>query len=158
ADLKAVPARTFSYFDPEAKRYVTLSAEPIALAIAPGARGEGRAMAPGGGAIGSAASSGEHGADEEAGGFELAPNQIALRELSKPGAALARRRGFLAGQLLPIAAAVLAIGWIRRRDRLERDPRHVRRRAAHRAIDEQVQAMRRAAGAADATGFFAAAR
>jgi hypothetical protein len=161
ADLPAIPPRSFSYFDPEARRYATVSTERIALLMP---QSHGATTAKGGGAAdrnaaGAATStSAERRTEEAASGFELAPNQIALGELRRPGPPLARRPGFLAAQLVPIVAAALVVGWIRRRERLARDPLHLRQRAAQRAIDEQVREMRRAVGANDGGRFFAAAR
>ncbi|MBY0276689.1 BatD family protein, partial [Candidatus Binatia bacterium] len=157
AKLQAIPARPFSYFDPDKQRYVELTTQPIALAI------EGAPRAATGGAGTSAASGSQSGSraaergasDDEQ--WEIAPNQIA------PGPAVdatpvVTRPWFLALQLLPIALLAAGSLWARRRDRLRTDPTHHRRLAARRRVEAEVELMQRAATAGDAGAFFAAAR
>jgi len=151
ADLHAVPVRRFSYFDPEARRYVTLTTTPIALAIAPvpGTRGAGplaRSAPAGGGAT----------ADGDA--FELAPNEVTIGTLRKAHAPVATRPWFLAAQALPLAGLAAGLVWLRRRERRLADPSWVRARAAARATRAHVEAMERAEQAGDRAAFFAAAR
>jgi len=157
AKVAAVPARPFSFFDPDQRRYVELSTQPIALTIEGAPRGPaGSAPAAATARDATAAGDGARGdaADEQ---WELAPNQIA------PGvpvdtAPVVTRPWFLWLQLLPLLLLATGTWWARRRDRLEADPQHHRRIAARRRVDEATAAMQRAAAAGDTTGFFAAAR
>lgn len=157
AKVQAIPARPFSYFDPDKQRYVELTTQPIALTIegAPRAASAGTSSANAGGAPSGGRTAERDASDGEQ--FELAPNQIAPGPVVD-GAPVVTRPWFLALQLLPIAVLAAGSLWARRRDRLRADPAHHRRIAARRRVDAELDRMQRAATAGDAAAFFAAAR
>jgi hypothetical protein len=150
--LTEVPARPFSFFDPESRRYVRIATEPVALALVTPARPLAKGGAAAQGGTGSAASAV---ATPE---WELAPNHIAPGEPVHDTTPVASRPWFLGLQLVPLLALGAATLWARRRDRLWSDPSHHRRLAARRRVEAEVDAMRRAAADGDTQRFFAAAR
>lgn len=154
ADSRELPRQTFSYFDPEKRRYVTLSTEPLAIAIAPATRPAASASAPAGGTAAGRRAPGADAAD----GFELAPNRLEAGPLTRDLTPVALRPWFLAAQLAPVAVLAGGLLWLRRRERRAADPRWQRTRQAERAIRAQREEMGRALRSADAAAFFAAAR
>src|SRR5690606_23297486 len=90
--------------------------------------------------------------------WELAPNHIAPGALTRDARPVTSQTWFLALQAVPPLALAAATLWARRRDRLWADPTYHRRLAARRRVDEEVEAMQRAASAGDTQAFFAAAR
>jgi len=148
--LKAIPARPFSYFDPDARRYVELATQPIALTIEAPPRGAASGAAPGSLARGRGDTPSEQ--------WELAPNQIAPGPAVPTGPPVATRGWFLLLQLVPLVVLGAGVLWIRRSDRLRSDPVHTRRLAARRRVGIETEELNRAARAGDAQAFFAAAR
>jgi hypothetical protein len=153
ATSSAVPARRFSYFDPDKRRYVELDTQPIALTVAPAPRAA-KAL----GAAPPSASRDTSDAAVDAGQWELAPNQITPGASERDTSPLPARPWFLGLQVLPLLVLAGGSLWARRRDRLRADPAHNRRLAARRRVDAESDAMQRAARAGDTHAFFAAAR
>ena len=156
AKIAAIPARPFSYFDPDRRRYVELATQPVALTV------EGAPRSASGTAPAGAPRATQAGPEVERTGvdgaeWELAPNQIAAGPPADTET-VATRPWFLGLQLLPLLLLATGTWWARRRDRLHADPAHHRRLAARRRVDEEIGAMQRAAAAGDTAAFFAAAR
>ena len=156
AKVTAVPARPFSYFDPDRRAYVELTAKPVALTI------EGAPRAAGAAAPSATSRDAAAGRDAERSGgdgeqWELAPNQIAAGPPAD-GGTVVTRPWFIALQLLPLLLLAGGTWWAGRRERLHADPTHLRRLAARRRIDEELAIMQRAAAAGDTAAFFAATR
>jgi len=149
AGLGAVPARAFSYFDPERKRYVTVEAEPIALSIV---------AAPRGAAGGATRARRDAAAGDDPTQVQLAPNKITLGSPAPDRGPLVLRPWFVALQTLPVLALGAGLLWARRRERLRADPAHLRRVALRRRAGAERESLRRAAAAGDARTFFTAAR
>jgi hypothetical protein len=143
AGVDAIPPASFSFFDPDTSRYVSVATAPIPIEVAPGA----------------ATASGSNGHIPAATtGPTLAPNADTI---GRPVAGLApvfTRRWFWAAQGIPFAALASALFVTLRRRRLAADPDRPRRREAKRALRAQRFAMDRAIAAGDGTAFFAAAR
>lgn len=144
-DVAEVPARELSYFDPEERRYVTLTIDaiPVEVRAAPAAH---RPRA-----IGLSSASGRD-------AYELAPNKIELGSSRADLTPMAIRPWFLALQLIPLAAVAIAIGWGRRRRRLALDPFHTRSRRVQAEVKRRLDEMDAAVSAADVPAFFEAAR
>jgi hypothetical protein len=143
AGITAIPSASFSFFDPDAARFVSVSTAPIPIEVAPGA-----AIA--------ASSSGK--TPEATSGPTLAPNADGA---GRPRASLApgfTQRWVWAAQGAAFAtlgaAALLAL----RRRTLAADLDGPRRREARRVIEAHRAAMDRALAARDGTAFFAEAR
>lgn len=147
--ITAVPARPFSYFDPERKRYVEITTQPIALTIAPAPQTKQRS------ASGAPAGTSRDAVPAEE--WELAPNQIAPGTPQDP-VPVTSRPWFIALQLVPPIVLLAGTWWVRRRERLAADPAHQRRLAARRGVDAELAALKRARAAGDAAAFFVAAR
>jgi len=144
-----IPALTFSYFDPEQKQYVTRTAAPLNIDVAPGQTtpvpAAQVAPAPAPTPFTAAIVS------------DLAPNK------ASPGHFTASLRPWLLNPwlvmvaLLP-AGAVLGLGvFIRRRARRALDPERNRLINSQRAMEEQLRAMENAAEHGETADFFAAA-
>jgi len=150
ADLEGIPARELSYFDPKARRYVTLRTEPIGLQISATPGGLRHAGVPAG-----AASAGS-GVDVD--GYEIAPNKIDLGRIRSGFGPVALQPWFLALQALPLFGLAATLWWTRRRRLLAGDEAHVRDRAAQRELRVQLGRMDEAIRARDVGAFFDAAR
>ncbi len=143
AGVSAIPPVFFSYFDPDAGKYVTTSSAPIPLEVAPG--------------TGAAATS--NGAVPEAtSGPTLAANADTIGTPVPTLAPVFTRRWFWELQAALGAAVGMAALLVVGRKRLFDDPRRQRRRRAARAVLEHRAAMDRALATGDATAFFAEAR
>lgn len=137
--LNAVPPLRFSYFDPAAKDYVTLTSEPIPIRV----QGAGTEPAP----------PVQHPHQPETKRRQTAPppafapgeSVLRLRPLHEQG----RFQAVMAGAGCCLAAGLL-LDW--RRKRLEANPGPALRRQAERRLAQDCQAMR-AAAAADQEGF-----
>ncbi len=146
-----IPALPFSFFDPQAKQYVTRSTMPVNIEVAHGQT----VSAPQTRHEPAAAVAAPPAATAVPG---MVPNQLA------PGRLKATLRPWFfnpwlaAGSLLPSVALVAAYCGIRRRQRLASDPEHLRRVNAQRAIQAQLKNMESAAAQGVASEFFAAAR
>ncbi len=144
-----IPALTFSYFDPEQKQYVTRTASPMNIEVAPGQATPATAAqitsAPAPMPPATTAVSG------------LAPNK------ATPGRFTATLRPWFLNPWLVAVTLLPSVGMfgtcmiIRRRTRLARDPEHVRMVNTQRTLREQLHAMEYAAEHGDAAKFFAAA-
>lgn len=145
ASLKALPPRELSYFDPEERRYVTLSIDPIGIEVT-AAPASHRPRA-----IGQLAPSGTD-------AYELAPNKIEIGTVRASLAPMVSRGWFLALPVLPLAAVGAAVFWGRRRRQLARDPFHVRSKRVRAEVERRLSEMDRAVSSGDASAFFVAAR
>jgi hypothetical protein len=143
----AIPALSFSYFDPDIHGYVTKTTDPIRVEIAPGST-TAAAPAP---TIPAAAPATARSANG------LMPDHLEIgRASSLHPVVLAR--WFLIGNALMVT--VTSIGLLARRWRLKRanDPERVHAHAARAALREAVSAMDEAIKNHDGTGFFQSAR
>ncbi len=144
-DITELPTRSLSYFDPERRRYVTLSTDaiPIDVSAAPA----GHRPLP----IGQTALSGLD-------AYELAPNKIEIGTVRTGLEPTATRAWFLALQLLPLLGVGAAIRWGRRRRHLAGDPLHLRSQRVEGELKVLMQRMDAAVTAGDTHAFFEAAR
>lgn len=129
-----LPALRFSYFDPEAAAYRTLSASPIALAVQPSAQAA--APAPAGAPA--------HAPAPETLGRDIVFIKDTPGEFTPIGRRLYRSPTFWVLQLVPLASWVVVVLYDRRRRQLRADPRLARFTTAGRSA-------RRALAAAAAT-------
>lgn len=142
-----LPGIEFSYFDPVAAGYRTLSHPPTRLLVRPAASTQ--TLAP---LAGSSAN----------GGSEAPPPPQALVPIKqRPGALAVIRppllvRGWFQGLLvLPLLGLGAAVGWRRWREHLARNPLVARRLAFGRQRRQMVEELRRLAATGDPEAFFA---
>ena len=141
-----IPALNFSYFDPEAQRYVTKSTTPIAIDVA-----QGNASVP----VATAAPVAD---TPKANSDGLAPDQLVTGRTVSSLRPLVLTPWFITLNAVMIAAIVLgaAFRWLRRRR--ANDPHRLQREVTEKLVRESVAKMDSALKAQDATRFFNAAR
>jgi hypothetical protein len=152
--ITAVPSLTFSYFDPEARRYVTRTCPPIPIDVSGAAASPAPVVAP---APSGAVASANPPPAPAATGPDLRMNRI------ESGSFVATLRPvylsplFLAGQALPLLALLGGLAFLRnRRDALH--PDRARLTAANQAVRREVEAMDAAMRDQQAGPFFVHAR
>jgi hypothetical protein len=146
AGAQEIPALNFSYFDPEAQRYVTKSTTPIAIDVA-----QGNASAP--------VATPAHVADApKLNNDDLAPDQLVTGRTVSSLSPLVLTPWFIAINALMLA--VLALGTLFRwlRHRRANDPQRLQREATEKSVRESLAKMDAALKAQDAPRFFTAAR
>ncbi|HKR54377.1 MAG TPA: BatD family protein [Chthoniobacterales bacterium] len=146
AGAQEIPALNFSYFDPEAQRYVTKSTTPIAIHVA-----QGNASAP-------AATPAPVAEAPKPNSDGLAPDQPVTGRAVSNLRPLVLTPWFIAINVLVLT--VLAFGmlvrWLHRRR--SNDPQRLRREATEKSMRESLAKMDAALRAGDAARFFTAAR
>ncbi|HVY69126.1 MAG TPA: BatD family protein [Verrucomicrobiae bacterium] len=148
AEVKELPALLFSYFDPEARAYKTLTYPPTPLTVRPAA-----AIAqPTVLAATKPANSNEPPPVRDI--VHIKADSGALLAIQPP---LALRPWFLLLQGIPLLAYFAAFGWRKRGEHLASHPRLVRRRQVDQTIRKGVVDLRRFADAGDSNAFFVAA-
>jgi len=141
-----IPALNFSYFDPEAQRYVTKSTTPIAIDVAPG-----NASVP----VATAAPVADAPKPNSDG---LAPDQLVTGRTVSSLRPLVLTPWFITLNAVMIAAIVLGAAFRWLRHRRANDPHRLQREATEKLVRESVAKMDSALKAQDATRFFNAAR
>jgi len=146
AGAQEIPALNFSYFDPEAQRYVTKSTMPIAIDVA-----QGNASAPVA-TLTPVADAPKPNSDD------LAPNQLVTGRIVSSLRPLLLTPWFIAINVLMLA--VLALGTLFRwlHHRRANDPQRLQREATEKSVRESLAKMDAALKAQDAQRFFTAAR
>jgi hypothetical protein len=149
AGQQHVPTLSFSFFNPETRKYEVVRTNPPMVDIAPGSFPS---------VQGSVAASNEVANSTPATPVGLRPDEVergvALRTLQP----LYFQSGFLIGQAF-LALGFLGSGiWLRRRDRLAADQHRVMRREQFKAVDGFLRTMDAAASRQDAAVFFGSAR
>jgi hypothetical protein len=145
ADIKALPAVSFSFFDPEQKTYRTLTQPAVPLTIRPG----GSTPAP------SVAGVARPGQDPAPLTQDIVPNKQRLGTLARIGPPLALQGWFLAAQSIPALAFVSAVLWRRQTERLANNPRLRRHRQVAQIIRDGLVQLRQCAGRNQGDEFFA---
>ena len=118
ADIKSLPAISFSFFDPDQKSYRTLTQPPVPLLVRPG----GSAPAP---TVVNTSSRG--GQDNPPPAQDIVHIKPRLGVVAQIGPPLAQQSWFLALQAVPVLAWLSAVVWRRRADQFANNP-HLRRR------------------------------
>jgi hypothetical protein len=117
ADVKALPAIGFSFFDPEKRQYRTLTQPPMALLVRAGAP----LPAP-------TVSASPRGEDNSPAAQDIVPNKQRIGALAQVGHPLVLQPWFLTLQSVPLLAFLAAVVWRKRTDSLARNPRRRRQR------------------------------
>jgi BatD DUF11 like domain len=149
-----LPGLSFSYFDPEAERYVTRDTQPIKVSVTPGA-----AAAPQVASTLQAANPLNRGpATAVLGADALAADVAVTRERYATLAPVIWQRWFLGSALAPFALMLAAVTLIRRQQLRSSDPALVLHSARLAAVKINLESMSAALQRADAPAFFSAAR
>ena len=145
-DVKALPAVSFSFFDPEQKSYRTLTQPAVPLVVRPG----GSAPAP---TVVAAAN--RVGQDNPPPTQDIVHIKPRLGVVAQIGPPLVQRSWFLALQAVPVLAWLSAVVWRRRADQLANNPRLRRRRQVAQIMRHGLLELRQHAAANKSDDFFA---
>jgi len=148
ADVKALPALAFSFFDPEARAYRTLTQPPIPLTVRPGA------AAPAVPTIVASTNQNNTAPQQQRDIIHIKPRPGTLAAVTTPWML---RPGFWLLNLIPVVAWLAALLWRRNADNLANNPRLHRRREVERLVREGLNELRQQAAANDGAKFFATA-
>jgi hypothetical protein len=143
-DVHELPSFSFSFFDPGAKTYRTLTQPPVQLAVHSG----GTTPAPMIAAIKSAGS-------QSPAPQDLLPIKEQFGTPVPAGPPLLTRPAFLAAQSLPVLAWLAAFVWRKRTDSLANNPRLRRQRRVAGLIQGGLNDLRRLAAENNSAEFFA---
>ena len=141
-----IPALNFSYFDPEAQRYVTKNTTPIAIDVA-----QGTASVP----VAPAAPVADA---PKANSDGLAPDQLVTGRTVSSLRPLVLTPWFLTLNAVMIASIVLSAAFRWLRHRRANDPHRLQREATEKSVRESLATMDAALKTQDAPRFFTAAR
>jgi len=145
ADVKELPTFSFSFFDPEAKEYRTVTQPPLKLTVRPG----GVAAAP------SIAAPKPANNDAPPPQQDIVPIKQRLGTLARPGPPFIRQTWFVAAQGIPVLAFVGAFIWRRRTDALANNPRLRRKRQVARIVNDGLIQLQQLATEKKSDEFFA---
>ena len=144
-DIKALPAVSFSFFDPEQKSYRTLTQPAVPLVVRPG----GSAPTP------TVAAAANTAPDNPPPAQDIVHIKPRLGVIAQIGPPLVERSWFLTLQVVPVLAWLSAVVWRRRADQLANNPRLRRRRQVAQVIRQGLLELRQHAAANKSDDFFA---
>jgi hypothetical protein len=142
SDIKTLPPISFSFFDPEQKKYQTLTHPAMALVV--------RAATPGAMPAAAIAHS-----ETPAPTADVLPIRQHVGELAQIRPPLVQQPWFLAIQSLPAFALLSCVIWRKRKESLANNPRLRRQRQVAQIIREGIEELKRQAMQSDSDGFFA---
>jgi hypothetical protein len=145
ADIKALPAVSFSFFDPDQKHYRTLTQPAVPLVVRPG----GSAPAP---TIVAANRSAQDSPPPAQDIVHIKPRLGALAQVGPP---LVQRPWFLTLQAIPLLAWLSALVWRKRAEMLANNPRLRRQRRVAQIIRHGLIELRQFACENKSDDFFA---
>ena len=143
-DVHELPAFSFSFFDPGAKTYRTLTQPPVRLAVHSG----GTTPAP---MIAATKSAGSQAPPPQ----DILPIKEQFGALVSTGPPLLSRPAFLAAQSLPVLAWLAAFVWRKRADSLANNPRLRRQRRVAALVQDGLDDLHRLAAENNSADFFA---
>lgn len=156
AEVKQTPEAHLSYFDPETRKYVTLSTPPIPLQVT--ASSGVPAPAPSSAVVTAAPASLPSSTPTSTGMAELVANKNDLEDEVAGWRPVPFKPWFWGLMATPVVALIVAWRVGCHRERLISDPVYARNLSADRAIREHIAAMDAAIRSGDAKAFFLAAR
>lgn len=145
AGIAAIPPIAFSFFDPEARAYKTVTRPSIPITVK--ATGQGIAQPT------VVASPGDTAQQQPS--TDIVHIKPALGQLSALAPPIAARPWFIALQLLPIGLWGAAVAWRKNHDRLANDPLLRRQREVRQTIAQLLPQLRQHAAARKTDEFFA---
>ena len=146
SDIKELPGFAFSFFDPDAKQYRTLTQPSMALTVRPG----GMAPAPVIAASSKFATTDAQPPRQDI--VHIKPRSGTLARIAPP---LIQQPWFLAVQSVPVLAWLAAVGWRKRAESLANNPRLRRQRQVAQVIRAGLAELRGHATANQSEPFFA---
>jgi len=146
ADVKALPAISFSFFDPDQKSYRTLTQPPVALVVRPGA------AAPTPTVVAANARAGQDAPPPTQDIVHIKPRLGMVAQIAPP---LVQQPWFLALQAVPVVAWLSALLWRRRAELLANNPRLRRRRQVAQIVRQGLVELRQQATDKKSDEFFA---
>jgi hypothetical protein len=146
ADIKELPPISFSFFDPDARSYRTLTQPAIKLVV----RSSASAAAP------TVVAAGRGAQDNPPPKEDIVPNKQHWGTVAQLGPPLVQQPWFLALQGVPLLAWVSALVWRKRADQLANNPRLRRQRLVAIIIRNGLVQLRQLATAQKSDDFFAA--
>ena len=154
--IKTIPPVTFSYFDTEKEKYVTLKTKAIPLTLTAGQAGPSIAAKP-------AEKKTEMEKPVPASGNnpvtrDLAPIDVAMGPTVKSLRPLVENPWFIGAQGLPVGAIFLGLFFSRRQKKRLDDPGIIRKKQVKQKIGDSIRKMDRAIIAHDGAAFFDACR
>jgi hypothetical protein len=144
-DVHELPAFSFSFFDPDAKTYRTLTQPPVQLAVQSG----GTTPAP------MIAATKTANSQNPPPPQDILPIKEQLGALAQVAPPLVTRPVFLAAQSLPVLAWLAAFVWRKRTDSLANNPRLRRQRRVAQLVREGLNDLHRLAAENNSDEFFA---
>jgi hypothetical protein len=145
AEIKELPAFSFSFFDPDQKQYRTLTQPAVNLVVRPG----GSVVAP---TIAALKSGGQ---DTPPPAQDIVPIKQRLGAVAHIQPPLVQQPSFLALQTLPVFAWILAFAWRKRTEMLANNPRLRRHRRLIQIIRDGLAELRQQAAENKSEEFFA---
>jgi hypothetical protein len=146
AEVKELPPFSFSFFDPEAGAYRTLTQPAAPLLVRPG----GSVAAP------TFVAAGRPGQDAPPPAQDIVHIKPRLGAIAQGGAPLVGQPWFIVLQTVPVLAWLWALAWRRQADRFANNPRLRRRRQLAQIIRDGLAELRRMAAENQSDKFFAA--
>jgi len=154
--LKTIPPVTFSYFDTEKEKYVTLKTKAIPLTLTAGqvepsitANGAGKKTEP---------EKSVPAGGNNPGTNDLAPIHVAMGPTVKSLRPLVENPWFIGAQGFPVGAIFLGLFFSRRQKKRSNDPGIIRKKQVKQKVSDAIRKMDRAITAHDGTAFFDACR
>lgn len=142
SDIKSLPPISFSFFNPEEKKYYTLSHAATPLIV--------RAATPG--AMPAATAAHSENAQPTA---DVIPLKQHLGELAQIKPPLVQQPWFLTLQGVPVLALMSSVIWRKRKENLANNPRLRRQRQVAQIVREGLQQLQRLAAEKNSDEFFA---
>ena len=154
--IKNIPPITFSYFDTEKEKYVTLKTKAIPLTLTAGqvdpsitANGAGKKTEP---------EKSVPAGGNNPGTNDLAPIHVAMGPTVKSLRPLVENPWFIGAQGFPVGAIFLGLFFSRRQKKRSNDPGIIRKKQVKQKVSDAIRKMDRAITAHDGTAFFDACR
>ena len=144
-DIKALPAFSFSYFDPETKAYHTLTQPAVPLEVRPG----GSAPAP------VIAATSKANSDAPPPQQDIVPIKTRLGTVTSAHPMIGRQKVFLALNTVPALAFLAVVIWRKRTDALANNPRRRRHREVAETLRTGLERLREHAAQNQSDEFFA---
>jgi hypothetical protein len=146
AGIAAIPPLTFSFFDPDARAYKTVTKPAIPITVRDTGHGQAQPTV-----IATTGSQGQ----QQGPATDIVHIKPTLGHLSFLGPPFAARPWFMIMLLLPVGLWGMAVAWRRQTDRFANDPRIRREREVAKTIAELLPKLREHAARRESDQFFA---